>query len=46
MTGEAHLQALAIEAAAPDPVAFVRGGARMLDALRADGTLLGGRTPG
>lgn len=45
-TGEAHLQALAIEAGTADPVAFVREGARMLDALRADGTLLGGRTPG
>lgn len=43
MTGAAHLHALALEAGAPDAAAFVAEGGRMLDALRADGTLLGGR---
>ncbi len=44
-SGAAHLAALAAEACAPDVAAFVDEGARMLAALRADGTLLGGRPP-
>lgn len=43
--GADHLAELAIEAGASDPVAFVVDGARMLEALRDDGTLLGGRAP-
>lgn len=42
-TGAEHLRALAAEAGAADVDAFVADGARMLHALRADGTLLGGR---
>ncbi|GAB2521724.1 HvfC family RiPP maturation protein [Lysobacter humi (ex Lee et al. 2017)] len=42
-TGQALLEALAAEAAAPDTSAFVRQGATMLETLRADGTLLGTR---
>ena len=46
MSGAAHLRALAVEAEAADPAAFVDAGVRMLEALRADGTLLGGRRAG
>jgi hypothetical protein len=42
-TGLAHLQALALEACAPDTEAFVSQGAALLASLRADGTLLGAR---
>lgn len=42
-TGRAVLKALAVEAASPDPPAFLAQGAAMLEALRADGTLLGVR---
>ncbi|MUV15187.1 DNA-binding domain-containing protein [Noviluteimonas gilva] len=41
VTGRALLQALAREAAAPDPDAFLRDGADALGQLRADGVLLG-----
>lgn len=41
-TGEAHLRALADEAGASDISTFLSEGARMLESLRADGTLLGG----
>lgn len=44
-SGADHLHALAIEADAPDLPAFIAEGARMLDALHADGTLPGGRPP-
>lgn len=44
-TGAAHLRSLAEEAVAADVEAFVADGARLLESLRADGTLLGGRTP-
>ncbi|MFZ5657905.1 MAG: DNA-binding domain-containing protein [Pseudomonadota bacterium] len=40
-SGLEHLQALAAEAAASDTAAFVAEGARMLEAWREDGTLLG-----
>ena len=43
LTGREHLQALATEAGAPDPAAFVAEGARMLAQLRQDGVLLGTR---
>lgn len=45
MTGLEQLRALAVEASAADADAFVAEGARMLEALRADGTLLGGALP-
>lgn len=44
-SGLEHLQALAAEAAAPDAAAFVAEGARMLEAWREDGTLLGVHAP-
>lgn len=43
-SGLDHLQALAGEASADDPAAFVKAGARMLALLRANGTLAGTRT--
>lgn len=43
LSGREQLQALAIEAGASDPDTLLREGAAMLDALRADGTLLGTR---
>lgn len=42
LDGQQQLRALAVEAAAADVEAFVGEGARMLESLRADGTLLGG----
>lgn len=45
-TGRAHLLALATEAHAADPEAFVAEGAALLASLRAEGTLLGTREPG
>lgn len=42
-TGREHLHALAGEAGVPDVESFVGAGAAMLDSLRDDGTLLGGR---
>lgn len=44
-SGLAHLQALAAEAGAADVDAFVDQGSALLLSLRADGTLLGARTP-
>lgn len=43
-TGGAHLAALAAEAGAADVPAFVTEGARLLESLRSDGTLLGTQT--
>lgn len=45
LSGREQLLALASEAAAPDPQAFVAGGRDMLDQLRASGVLLGTRHP-
>lgn len=45
LSGLEQLRALAMEASAADEAAFVAEGARMLGALRADGTLLGGIAP-
>lgn len=41
LTGRAQLEALAEEASAPDPAAFVGEGATMLSQLRDDGVLIG-----
>ncbi|KFL35474.1 DNA-binding domain-containing protein [Arenimonas donghaensis] len=41
LSGRQQLEALAVEAAAPDHEAFIRQGSHMLDQLRADGVLLG-----
>lgn len=45
-SGAEHLRALAEEAGAANPAAFLADGARMLEQLRADGTLLGTRPAG
>ncbi len=44
-SGRRHLEALAAEAGAGDAGSFLRDGARMLDALREAGALLGTRLP-
>jgi len=41
LTGRQQLEALALEATAPDPEAFLAQGSLMLQQLRADGVLLG-----
>jgi hypothetical protein len=45
LSGREQLLALAIEASAPDPPAFVSDGRGMLEQLRASGVLLGTRHP-
>ena len=45
LTGREQLLALATEASAPDPQAFVANGGEMLQQLRAGGVLLGTRNP-